>query len=86
MKSWLEIGVSLAVVPTIAFIAVHPSFDLQDTDLHGARGYSSPGPMVMATPAEFDGLSMSSLPSPEPAQPAAKPGPDFLDLTCVRLC
>jgi len=86
VKSWLQVGVAIAVVLTVAFITIHPDFDLLDTVLHSSHDLSSKGPMAMATPIKFDGLTLSSLPSPEPDPIHEKHGPDSLDLICVRLC
>jgi hypothetical protein len=80
MKSWFKIGVAIFVVLTVTFITIHPDFDLLDTVLHSGHDLNSKGPI------KFDGLMMSSLPSPEPDPLHEKRGPDSLDLICVRLC
>ena len=86
MKPWFQVAVAVAVVLTVAFITVHPDFDLLDTVLHSSHNLAFKGPMAMATPIKFDGLTASSLPSPELAPIHEKRGPDSLDLICVRLC
>lgn len=86
MRSWLQVGVAIAVVLTVTYITIHPDFDLLDTVLHSSHDLTSKGPMAMATPIKLDGLTTNSLPSPEPDPLHQKWGPDSLDLICVRLC
>jgi hypothetical protein len=86
MKSWLQVGVAIAVVLTVTFITIHPDFDLLDTVLHSSHDLTCKGPLAMVTPIKFDGLTSASLPSPEPDPIHEKRGPDSLDLICVRLC
>jgi hypothetical protein len=86
MKSWFQVAVAIGVVLTVAFITIHPNFDLLDTVLHSRHDLTSKGPIAMATPIKLDGLIASSLPSPEPDPIHEGRGPDSLDLICIRLC
>ena len=86
VKSGFQVVVAIAVVLTVTFITIHPDFDLLDTVLHSSHDLTSKGPIAMATPIKFDGLTASSLPSPEPPSIDERRGPDSLDLICVRLC
>jgi hypothetical protein len=86
MKSWLQTGVAIAIILTVAFITIHPDFDLLDTVLHQNHDLASKGPLATAALIKFDGLLKSSLPSPEPDPLHQNRGPDSLDLTCSRVC
>jgi hypothetical protein len=86
MKSWLQVGVAIAVLLTVTFITIHPNFDLLDSVLHNSHDLTFQGFMVLATPVKLDGLLIASLPAPEPDPVHQTRGPESLDLICVRLC
>lgn len=86
MKSWLQTGVAIAVLVTVAVITIHPNFDLPDSVLHNGHDLTFQGSSVVATPVKQDALLIASLlPSgPDPFHQTR--GPESLDLICVRLC
>ena len=87
MTSWFQTGVGIVVILTVAFITIHPDFDLLDTVLHSSHDLALKGPLAAAsTPIKFDGIATSSVPSPEVSPFHEKRGHDSLDLICIRLC
>jgi hypothetical protein len=86
MKAWLQVGLAIAVLLTVAVITVHPDFDLMDGIPHAGHDLTSLGFLLVATLIKLNELMAASLPSPELVPAQARRGPDSLDLICVRLC
>lgn len=85
MASRFQVVVALAVVFTVAFITIHPNFDLLDAVTHGSHDLTAMGPFALAVSVEF-ARPLAAHPSPETDSLHKEQGPRSLDLLCVRIC